>query len=75
VCRRSDSENYEVTFVFRYHAFDGSPGYIFKTRKISEYNEKTSAKIGIITNFQNTRYTKNTSDVGKCPTYYRQHKI
>jgi hypothetical protein len=51
-------------------------GNIFKTRKVSEYNEITSAKIGITTNFQNTSYTKKkTSDVGKCPTIYRQLEI
>jgi hypothetical protein len=43
-------------------------GNIFKTRNISENNEKPSAKIGITTNFQNTMNTKNTSDFGKCPT-------
>jgi len=47
VCRRSDSVNYEPSFVFRYHAFDGSHENIFKTWNISEYNEKPSAKIGI----------------------------
>jgi len=44
-----------------------SIGNIVKTRKISVYNEKPSAKISITTNFQNTKYIKNTSDVGKCP--------
>ena len=67
VCRCSDSENYEPPFVFRYHAFDGSHDNIFKTRNISEYNEKPSAKIGITTNVQNTNYIKNTSDIGKFP--------
>jgi len=43
-------------------------GNIFKTRKNSEYNEKPLAKIGITTNFQNTKYIKNTSELGKCIT-------
>jgi len=43
-------------------------GNIFKTRNISVYNEKPSAKISITTNFQNTKYIKNNSGVGKCTT-------
>jgi hypothetical protein len=43
-------------------------GNIFKTRNVSKYNNKSFAKIGIRTNFQNTVYNKTTSDVVKCPT-------
>jgi len=42
-------------------------GNIFKIRNISEYNDKSSDKIGITANFQNKRYAKNTPNVGKCP--------
>jgi hypothetical protein len=33
VCRRSDSETYELPCAFKYHAFDTAIGNIFKTRK------------------------------------------